>query len=588
MGYADGISGLAPVSPRAMFLFFPLFSLTAATLEHGADPLDALAVQSRGRIVQCSPAAAAEGVQPGDRVRQAQSHCPQLEVWPYDRATDERHFAPVTATVEQLIPQVYPLSPGRLALPVRGPARYFGSEQAAAEEIAQLLADEGFFPGLGVSEGLFVAEHAAQLAAHRAYGASSGTSNGTPSGSPSGTPSGAPSGTLGAHPGASTTAPTPPRSPILILPPGRGPAFAAELPVHVLAAERVYRKGHEETPFDELAQSLTGLGLRTLGEFAAFAPATVLARFGPGAIPAHQYARGIDPRPVIPRALPPDFSVGRDFDPPLERSDQLAFSMKRSAEEFIDALYEHGLVATGVDVILRADNGTESRQRWNHPRYFGPDDVLDRLRWQLDSTTSHTPDAAIAHARFEPGRTVSTSSASTGLWGSGPEQKVHHSFSRVQSMLGHRDVLTAHLSGGRTLAERQIFTPWGEAPSEQERERIATHTRPWPGALPAPAPSTVFAIPEPVRFFSTEDTPLTVTDRGTLNTTPALFLRNPNHPGLMTRHEVTAWSAPLPLEQRWWDGPTTPSYRLQVVDADTRAWLLIFRDGIWFIEGSYD
>lgn len=575
MGHADGISGASPVSPRAMFLFFPLFSLTAATLEHGADPLDALAVQSRGRIVQCSPAATEEGIQPGDRVRQAQGHCPQLEVWAYDRATDERHFAPVIAAVEHLIPQVHPLSPGRLALPVRGPARYFGSEQAAAEEIAQLLADEGFFPGIGVSEGLFVSEQAAQLAAHRAYGTAATTSH---TGTGTGTTS---------NPGTTSTAPRP-RSPILILPPGRGPAFAAELPVHVLAAERVYRKGQEDTPFEELAQSLTGLGLRTLGEFAAFTPATVLARFGPAAMGAHQYARGIDPRPVTPRALPADFSVGRDFDPPLERSDQLAFSMKRPAEEFINTLYEHGLVATGVDVILRAENGTESRQRWNHPRYFGPDDVLDRLRWQLDSTTSHTPDAAIAHARFEPARTVSTSSASTGLWGSGPEQKVHHSFSRVQSMLGHRDVLTAHLAGGRTLAERQIFTPWGEAPSEEERERISTHTRPWPGALPAPTPSTVLAIPEPVRFFALDDTPLTVTDRGTLTGTPALFLRNPNQPGLLTRHEITAWSAPLPLEQRWWHGASTPSYRLQVIDQLSRAWLLIFREDTWFIEGSYD
>jgi protein ImuB len=58
--------------------------------------------------------------------------CPD---WPEPGDTDPeaaRAFEPVVATVEEFCPRVEVLRPGACAIGARGPARYFGGEQALA------------------------------------------------------------------------------------------------------------------------------------------------------------------------------------------------------------------------------------------------------------------------------------------------------------------------------------------------------------------------------------------------------------------------------------------------------------------------
>ncbi|MFX6759544.1 hypothetical protein ABTH30_21870, partial [Acinetobacter baumannii] len=74
-----------------------------------------------------------------------------------------------------------------------------------------------------------------------------------------------------------------------------------------------------------------------------------------------------------------------------------------------------------------------------------------------------------------------------GLFGAGPDERVHHALSRVQAMLGHRAGVTPVVGGGRWLAERQVLVPWGDrAVTAKDR------ARPWPGSLPDPLPATVY------------------------------------------------------------------------------------------------
>ena len=51
---------------------------------------------------------------------------------------------------------------------------------------------------------------------------------------------------------------------------------------------------------------------------------------------------------------------------------------------------------------------------------------------------------------------------------------------------------------------------------------------------------------------------------------------------------VTAWSAPWPVEERWWSRARRRAARLQVLTADGTAWLLVTERGRWRVEAVYD
>src|SRR4029453_5707534 len=82
------------------------------------------------RVLACSEAARAEGVRRGLRRRDAQGRCPHLVVVEHDPGRDARAFEPVVAAIEEVVAGVEVLRPGVAAAAVRGPARYFGGEEA--------------------------------------------------------------------------------------------------------------------------------------------------------------------------------------------------------------------------------------------------------------------------------------------------------------------------------------------------------------------------------------------------------------------------------------------------------------------------
>ncbi len=139
-----------------------------------------------------------------------------------------RSFAGVIAAVEAYCPWVTPVRAGICSLPARGPARYFGGEDALAD-LVQEAAEEVTPAEVGVADGLF----AAVLAAHRG----------------------------------------------LIVPAGGTPAFLAPLSVATLGQ-------------DDLTGLLDRLGIRTLGGFAALPDRHVLGRFGADGSHAHRVAGG--------------------------------------------------------------------------------------------------------------------------------------------------------------------------------------------------------------------------------------------------------------------------------------------------------
>lgn len=518
--------------PRTLVVWCPDWGAFAARTA-GRLPLEgAAALTAKGLISAVSPEARALGVKPGLRIREAQLRAPDITLAPHDVDVDAREFEPVIAALEERIPGVEALEPGCCAVRSRGPARYYGSETEAAR--VALAAVFPLVPSVraGIADTVFAAEQAVRLPRSR-------------------------------------DAQTPLDEPLTVIPPGQSAAFLAGLPTRVLGDS-------------ELVSLLDRLGIRTLGAFAALPSADVERRFGAAGAVLHARAAGRDPRRVQPRIPPKNFDRVVEFDPALEQTDQVAFGCRMPADELVHALAESGLVATEIRITITGERARLSEREWGHPRYFTPADVVDRVRWQLEGEKPGTGglDTAVERVHIAPAAVDALCDHEDGLWGGGPDDRVHHAMSRVQSLLGHRGVLTATAGGGRLLSERRVLVPWGEAPP------VRAHPgAPWPGRMPDPQPATVFEHAQPVSLVDAAGDPARCDERGAFLATPVWFAPDPRAP----KRRVTAWAGPWPLVQRWWDADRAlRSERVQLVDETGTAWLLLSHAGSWWAEAQYD
>jgi protein ImuB len=313
-------------------------------------------------------------------------------------------------------------------------------------------------------------------------------------------------------------------------------------------------------------------------------------RFGAAGAHRHALAGAADATPLVPRTPPPDLERVLELEPPLDRVDQLAFAVRQLADDLVEALTRRLLVATAIRIGFRDEHGTETERAWLHPRSFRASEIVDRVRWQLSGetrTAGSRADAdrgpglrsAITRVTLVPESVDDLAHHEPGLWGSAPDERVHHALSRVQSLLGHEAVLTAQRTGGRTLAERSMLVPWGD-------RAVITRPveRPWPGALPQPAPATVFPSRHAVTVLDAQGAAVGIDERMRLSAAPAGFA--PAAGG--TTRPVTSWAGPWPLDEQWWSIRRRRLHRLQVVDAAGVAWLLVLEGESWWAEARYD
>ena len=322
-----------------------------------------------------------------------------------DAGPAARAFEQVLAVVAEFCPQVEVLRPGACALSARGPARYFGGEDALARKITEAVASRGFTCRVGVADGLFAARLAAQA------------------------------GLSG-----------------LVVAAGRTPAFLAPHPVSALGSP-------------ELADLLPRLGIWTLGEFAALPPAEAGSRFGAQGALAHRLARGADPRPLALRAPSADLSVQLEFDPPAEQAEPVIFAAKTLAEQMHVGLATRGLACVRLQVQAVCADGREITRLWRHDGLLSDAAVAERVRWQLAGWQADQKDqggrayhegvqvGGITLLRLVPDQLVRDEGRQLGLWGDIViSDRVARAAIRVQAMLGPGAVTRPVLSGGRSPA----------------------------------------------------------------------------------------------------------------------------------------
>ena len=462
--------------------------------------------------------------------------CP---AWEQDPELDTRAFEQVVTVVQGFSPRVEVLRPGTCAIGARGPARYFGGEEVLARKIIDAVARLGFACQVGVADGLFAAQLAAQM-------------------------------------GMAT-----------IVAPGGTPAFLAPHPIGSLGNP-------------ELADLLPRLGIRTLGEFAALSAAEAANRFGSTGALAHRLARGPGPRPLVPRPPSVDLSVSVVFDPPAERAEPVAFAAKALAERLHAGLAARGLACVLVQVQVICADGQEIARLWRHDGLLSSLAVAERVRWQLGgwraaqdargrgvTAPGRLPFAdeaialgGIALLRLVPDQLVRNTGRQLGLWGeTAVDDRVARAALRVQAMLGHGSVVRPLLAGGRSPADQVTLVPFGDA-----ADPLFPLDRPWPGRLLAPAPATVYPVPRSAKVTDESGAAVTVTGRALMSAPPA-WLSAHGEPWLA----ITSWAGPWPLTERWWcPAISRRQARFQLVAEDGSARLAVVQDGQWLIEASYD
>ncbi len=386
-----------------MVVWCPDWPIIAAGLVDGLTTSDPIAVLHANRVVVCSAAARAEGVRRGLRKRDAQARCPGLVVIGHDPVRDARAFEPVVMAIEQLVAGVAVLRPGVCGFAARGPARFYGSQEAAAEHIIEQIAVEcGVEAQIGIADGTF----AALLAARAGK----------------------------------------------VIEPGGTAAFLDGLPVSTL-----------ERP--ELSDLLWRLGIRTLGAYARLPRSEVLARFGLDAALAQRLAAGEDDRPLAVRQPPPDLEVEQRFDEPIGRVDVGAFAARALAERLHERLTGYGLACTRLAIVAITEDGQELHRLWRHDGVLTATAIADRTRWQLDGwLTNRRLASGIVALRLIPEGVLNQVGLQPGLWGEAGAQRerAHRALHRAQGILGPDGAMTAVLGGGRMHGPRAALVPWGD------------------------------------------------------------------------------------------------------------------------------
>ncbi|MBB3043848.1 DNA polymerase Y family protein [Nocardioides soli] len=508
-----------------MVVWCPDWPVVAALADEGL-PTHLPAAVFHANLVQSGNAAARTfGVRRGMRRRDAQSRCPELQVFQATPERDTRTFEAVLAAVEEQHPGVAPLRPGLAAL--RAPRRVRGGEPTAAALLAERLVELGVWDSrMGVADELFTAEQAARRAASQ-----------------------------DCH----------------VVEPGESVPFLRGLPVEAI---------------DEAAavSLLRRLGLRTLGELADLPAAAVRDRFGPRVAWVHRVVGGAGAVPLATRTPPPELACHVDFEPPLDNAETIGFSVRRTADRFVAGLAGQQLVCTEVRIDAYVEGSADSpasSRHWLHPRWFTAADLVDRLHWQLQGAMSGTAGrvrAPVNRVLFTPVTVVPDAVHADGLWG-GTDERVQRGIARVQGMLGHEAVVRPVLQGGRVPADRQALVPWGEQPTGL---RPASH--PWPGSIPPPAPTRVLADPWPAEVVGNGGWPITVDERGGVLDEPVRFRPEPGD-----WQPVAAWAGPWPVEELWWEPGSRRVARFQMVGVDGRAWLMTWESpGSWWTEAAYD
>jgi protein ImuB len=445
----------ARLTPRLLTLWCPDWPVVALDL-----PADVPAAVLVGEdVFACSRAARAEGVRRGLRRREAQRRCPDLHVVDRDEATEARAFEPVVAALEAVCPTVEVTRPGLCALATKGPARYFGGDDALVRVVTETLRNETC--KVGIADGRFASAHAARRG--------------------------------------------------IVVPTGKSAAFLAPLPVGVLdrpALVDLFVRLGLRTLGDVAALPARHVASRLGAEGIA---AHRLAR----GLDEHLLLSRATAREIVAEEVldPPVESVEQLAFVAKRLADTLAAELAAHvlgcARVRIDAETDNGEKRSRLWRYDGAFTATAMAQR-----------VRWQVAGWLEGPVADRPSAGVARLRLVPdevhrgaGQQLRLFDDATGSVEA--DERAATVLARLQGLLGFDAVNLAVLSGGRGPAEWAQLVPWGEP-----RPGPYDASPPWPGRLPAPHPTVVHVPVLPAQVLDGAGAEVRLDSQGAISVAP--------------------------------------------------------------------
>jgi protein ImuB len=313
---------------------FALQALLRAIPDATGTPVALLDSRLRpARLMACTAAARALGVEPGQSSAQALARFDRLRLLSPRADAEAEAGAALLAAAQSLSPQVEDTAPGICTIALEGlpPERRAASLHAALARLATL--------GLHATAG---AGSTPLLALYAARHATTGS------------------------------------APVFL--PADERAFLAPLPLET--AE----------PPPELRPILAAWGLRTLGDLAALPPAELTRRLGAPGLELWQRASGRSRRPLRILHPAPTFTATLDLENPLETLEPLLFLLRRCIDRLALELHDAALAAAELILTLPLADDTQHTHQLRLPEPSTRADLLfAAARTHLETLRTPSP-----------------------------------------------------------------------------------------------------------------------------------------------------------------------------------------------------
>jgi protein ImuB len=374
---------------------------------------------------------------------------------------------------------------------------------------------------------------------------------------------------------------------------------AAELP----QTPNIIRPGEEEKflaplPLTRLSPELGAAmtfhrwGIDSIGELARLSESEVASRLGEIGRELHYAARGIDPRPLIPRQPPPDFREGMDLEWPIVSVEPFLFVANAALERLATRLETQGYACTRLDVSMRLEpEGFHDRAIELPAPTRDVKTLLSLIRLELEANPPGAPVAGftlIAHPD-QPRQ------GQLSLFGPAAlsHDKLTTTIARIASMIGNDRIGMAETINEHA-PERYGISTFDPPPPP----RVRRTPRKGRGLLAVRVLRP--AIPLDVRCEEKHfnggraHSPSLLPDLANLQLRAVAPLveakEDSKQKPLNIRGSVRVAAGPWRVEQSWWaDSPVDRDY--WDVELTTGGIFRIFRErgsGDWFADGMYD
>ena len=494
---------------RILCLYVPMFPLAARLRSEPELLNEAVAVVegngNNAHVVAATRRARTKGIRAGISLAQARSIVPKLIARGRDGECERTAQEALLEVAESFSPRVEDACDGVVYADIAGMGRHFESETELAK--AAIRAAEGV--SLPARVGIAASKLAARVAAEL------------------------------------------PQSPTIV-DAGKEAEFLAPLPLTRLS------------PQLDAATTLTRWGLLSIGDLARLPESEIASRLGELGRELHHAARGIDPRPLIPRALPPEFREGMELEWPLVAVEPFLFIANAALDRLMKRMEVQGFACTRLEMTMTLEpDGFHSRAIDLPAPTRDVKTMLTLLRLDLEKQPPGAPVAGfslVAH----PDRPRRAQLSLFGPAALSPE-KLATTIARLVSMLGEGRVGMATTVDGH-LPERYAVADYSPPPPPDVRRKPARSR----GLLAV----RVFRPPIPVEVITREEDG---------ETHIASIEGDGDYAG-----EVRVSSGPWRVETSWWSDVAADREYWDAELIRGGVYRMFCDEGTWFLDARYD